>query len=127
VVKDCFVPYWRGFDETGACETGDLFVNLARDAPHHREAGVTVVLYSTRTEMGIPIHYVSNRKKTYQARAVLNRSAFVERNLGLLPGIKIIKKQNRMEEPQCDSSCVLVIGLDMLDNQLGPSPAITQM
>jgi hypothetical protein len=66
-------------------------------------------------------------KKTYQARAVLNRSAFVERNLGLLLGIKIIKKQNRMEEPQCDSSCVLVIGLDMLDNQLGPSPAITQM
>jgi hypothetical protein len=79
VVKDCFVPHWRGFDKTCACETGDLFVNLARDAPHHR---VLVLRWCStqHTEMVIPIHYVSIRKKAYQARAVLKAQYCTDSN-----------------------------------------------
>jgi hypothetical protein len=39
VLKDCVIPYWRGFEKTCACETGCLLVNLGRNPPDHREAG----------------------------------------------------------------------------------------
>lgn len=118
MLKDCFVPYWRGFEKTCAGETGDLFVNLARDAPYHREAGVGALLNTAHRNGNSHILCQQPKKKLSTCGTVLPNDKLRLRRLDSeLVGHRITantanERQNRRKEPQSDSSRVTAIGLE---------------